>query len=449
LKSIIPGLTAKLSAGVLLLLSLFSCTKDPYELGFDLLPPSDTLNVLVTDTCTVEAYSVIQDSVRTDEASTVILGSMVDPIFGKTTAGFYSQMRLGADSPDFGINPVLDSLVLILYYAGHYGDTTMMQNVRVYEISEDVILDSSYWSNQRVAAYPALLGTETFYPRPSDSVKVSGKMMAAHLRINLNKFSNYLGDKFLYAPADVLAENSNFVKFFKGLYVESNPVSYGGALLNFSAGSSTSCLEIWFHNSESDSLSYQFPIDDKAARFTTIDHNGYLDASPELKRQILNHDTAMGANQLFLQGLGGVKLKLRFPYMKDFGKGHLIAVNDALLMFNNLETDTTYAPPPTLTMIRQDSIGRISFLADENEGTSYFGGIYNRTDRSYYFRFTQHIQKVIQHSYSNSFDLYLLVNNPTQRDMLPYRIMLEGTKPGIPGSLTNRFRLKMVYTRLL
>jgi len=449
LKSIIPGLPAKLSAGVLLLLSLFSCTKDPYELGFDLLPPSDTLNVLVTDTCTVEAYSVIQDSVRTDEASTVILGSMVDPIFGKTTAGFYSQMRLGADSPDFGINPVLDSLVLILYYAGHYGDTTMMQNVRVYEISEDVILDSSYWSNQRVAAYPALLGTETFYPRPSDSVKVSGKMMAAHLRINLNKFSNYLGDKFLYAPADVLAENSNFVKFFKGLYVESNPVSYGGALLNFSAGSSTSCLEIWFHNSESDSLSYQFPIDDKAARFTTIDHNGYLDASPELKRQILNHDTAMGANQLFLQGLGGVKLKLRFPYMKDFGKGHLIAVNDALLMFNNLETDTTYAPPPTLTMIRQDSIGRISFLADENEGTSYFGGIYNRTDRSYYFRITQHIQKVIQHSYSNSFDLYLLVNNPTQRDMLPYRIMLEGTKPGIPGSLTNRFRLKMVYTRLL
>ena len=434
---------------MLLLLSLFSCTKDPYELGFDLLPPSDTLNVLVTDTCTVEAYSVIQDSVRTDESSTVILGSMLDPVFGKITAGFYSQMRLGADSPDFGVNPVLDSLVLILYYAGHYGDTTMMQNVRVYEISDDVILDSSYWSNQRMATYPALLGTETFYPRPTDSVKVSGKTMAAHLRINLNKFSNYLGDKILYAPADVLAENSSFVNFFKGLYVESNPVSSGGALLNFSAGSSTSCLEIYFHNSESDSLSYQFLIDDKAARFTTIDHNGYLDASSDLKRQILNHDTALGANQLFLQGLSGVKLKLRFPYMKDFGKGHLIAVNDAILMFNNKETDTTYAPPPTLTMIRQDSIGRISFLPDENEGTGYFGGIYNRTDRSYYFRITQHIQKVIQHSYSNSFDLYILVNNPTQRDMPPYRIMLEGTKPYIPGSLTNRFRLKMVYTRLL
>ncbi|MEI6454861.1 MAG: DUF4270 domain-containing protein [bacterium] len=449
MKSFLSALPASLTICVLLLLALFSCKKDPYELGFDLLPPSDTLNVLMTDTCTVEAYSVIQDSVRTDESSTVIMGSMLDPIYGKITAGFYSQVRLGIDAPDFGINPVLDSLVLILYYAGYYGDTTSLQSVKVYEISQDLIFDSSYWSNQRVATYSSLIGTQTFYPHPNDSVKVSGKMMAAHVRINLNKFSNYLGNKILYAPSDVLADNAAFINFFKGLHIESNPVNSGGALLNFSAGTSTTCMEIYFHNAESDSLSYQFLVDDKAARFTTIDHNDYLDASPDLKRQILNHDTAQGANQLFLEGLGGVKLKLRFPYMKDFGKNHLIAVNDALLMFSNKETDTTYAPPPSLTLLRQDSIGRVSFLADENEGQGYFGGIYNRSERSYYFRITQHIQKVIQHSYTNSFDLYILVNNPTTRDMPPYRVMLEGTKPTIPGSLANRFRLKLVYTRLL
>jgi hypothetical protein len=449
LKSFITSLPTSLFVGVLLVLALFSCKKDPYELGIDLLPPSDTLNVLMTDTCTVVAYSVRQDSIRTDESSNFIVGSMLDPVFGKSTAGFYTQVRLGTEGPDFGVNPVLDSLVLVLYYNGYYGDTTTMQNIKVYEISQDLILDSSYWSNQRVETYSSLLANQSFYPHPTDSVKVSGKTMAAHLRINLNRFTNYLGNKILYAPSDVLADNGSFVKFLKGLYVGTNPVSSNGALLNFSGGNSTSRLEIYFHNAESDSLQYDFLIDDKAARFTYIDHNGYLDASPDLKRQMLNHDTALGKNQLFLQGLAGVKLKLQFPYMKDFGKGHIIAINDALLMFSNMETDTTYAPPPQLTMFRQDSIGRISFLADENEGQSYFGGTYNKSNRTYFFRITQHIQKVIQHAYSNSFDLYILVNNPTKSDMPPYRIMLNGTNPFLPGSLSNRFRLKLIYTRLL
>jgi len=438
-----------LLTGALLILALFSCKKDPYELGIDLLPPSDTLNVLVTDTCTVVAFSVRNDSIRTDESSNFIVGSILDPVFGKSTAGFYSQVHLGSESPYFGQNPVLDSLVLVLFYNGYYGDTTTMQNIRVYEISQDLNIDSTYWSNQRVATYPSLLANKSFYPHPKDSVKVSGTNIAPHLRINLNKFTNYLGNKILYAPSDVLADNIAFANFFKGLYVEANPVNAAGALLNFSGGNSTSRVEIYFHNSESDSLIYDFMIDETAARFTYIDHNNYLDASPDLKRQILNHDSALGSEQIFLQGLGGVKLKLSFPYMKDFGKDHVIAINDALLMFSNMETDTTLAPPPQLTMFRQDSIGRISFLPDENEGEKYFGGTYNISSRTYFFRITQHIQKVIQHAYPESFDLYILVNNPVKTDMPPYRVMLNGTSPSIPGALTNRFRLKLIYTRLL
>jgi len=449
LKSFFASLPASLLIGVLLVLALFSCKKDPYELGIDLLPPSDTLNVLVTDTCTVVAFSVIQDSIRTDEGTSFIVGSLLDPIFGKSTAGFYTQVHLGSESPDFGNNPVLDSLVLVLFYNGYYGDTTTMQNVKVYEISQDLNLDSSYWSNQRVATYSSLLANQSFYPRPTDSVKVSGKNMVAHLRINLNKFTNYLGNKILYAPSGVLVNNFSFVNFLKGLYVEANPVTANGALLNFSGGNSSSRLELYFHNSENDSLQYDFIIDEKAARFNYIDHNEYLDASPDLKRQILNHDSTLGASLMFLQGLGGIKLKLKFPYMKDFGKGHVVAINDALLMFSNMETDTTLAPPPQLTIFRQDSIGRISFLPDENEGQNYFGGTYNMSSRTYFFRITQHIQKVIQHSYSDSFDLYILVNNPIKTDMPPYRVMLNGTNPSLPGALTNRFRLKLIYTRLL
>jgi len=133
--------------------------------------------------------------------------------------------------------------------------------------------------------------------------------------------------------------------------------------------------------------------------------------------------------------------------MKNLGKANTIAINDAVLMFKNPDADTTLAPPGTLNLVRQDSIGRIAFLSDENEGTSYFGGTYNSSTRTYFFRITQHIQKVILGSYTNSFDLYILVNNPTKKELIPDRVMLNGTQI-IPGADDDRFRLKLTYTKL-
>ncbi len=439
-----------LATCILLLLVLFSCKKDPYEIGIDLLPPSDTLHVLTTDTCTVVAFSVGQDSIRTDEATSLALGSMLDPVFGKTTASFYTQLRLSSEGVDFGKNPILDSLVLCLYYNGYYGDTSTLQHVKVYELSQDLEIDSGYYSNQSAATYGNLLANMNFIPRPTDSVTVFGKKVRSHLRINLSKITSYFGNKLLYAPETVLDENSSFLKFMKGLYLEAGPTSYKGSLLNFTTGDGTSRMTMYFHDGddpENDSLSYDFLLNDQCARFTHIDHHGYLDASPELKRQILSHDSAQGAHQLFLQGLAGVRIKVKFPYMKNFAKDHLIALNDAVLMFKNPDPDTTLSPPPTLNLVRQDSIGRIAFLKDENEGSGYFGGTYNSSTRTYFFRITQHLQKVMLGSYTNSFDLYILVNNPTKKELIPDRVVINGTQI-IPGSEEGRFKLKLTYTKL-
>ena len=437
--------------GSLLFLAIFSCKKDPYELGFDLLPPSDTLHVVTTDTCTVEAFSMEQDSVRTDKAATLIMGSMMDPIFGMTTAGFYAHTLLSSEGTDFGSNPVLDSLVLMLAYNGYYGDTLTQQNVKVYEISENFFYDSLHFSNQRLATYPTVLADQDFVPYPSDSVSMYNVKYAPHLRINLGKQSNYLGEKILYAPKDALASNDAFIRFFKGLYVTASPVSNRGALLNFSISSGFSKMVVYFHNGDDpldDSLHYDLPIGGTGARFIHVDHNGYLDASADLKQQILNHDSALGGNKLFLQGLGGVKVKFKFPNIKALGNGKIIAVNDAVLQLKNFETDTIYAAPSTLTLIRQDSIGRIGYLVDENEGSAYFGGTYDATNRSYFFRVTQHIQTVLQNGYSNHFDLYLMVNTPISSAVNPNRIVLNGTKPLVPGDYSNRFQLKITYTVL-
>jgi hypothetical protein len=374
-----------------------------------------------------------------------------DPVFGKSTSSFYTQVRITEDVPDLGSNPVLDSLVLMLFYSSYYGDTTTMQNVKVYEIAEYLSYDSIYFSNQTLAVYPTLLADQDFVPNYSDSVMVGEVKYPPHLRVNLNKLTNYLGNKILSTPASALLTNLAFSNYIKGLYVQASPVNNKGAMLNFSLSGISSALVAYYHNGNDpadDSLQFYMVINENCGRFIRTDHNNYLDASQDLKQQILNHDSARGVDKLFLQGMGGTKVKLKFPNIKELGNGKIIAINDAILELQNYENDTLYAPPPTLTLIRQDSAGRIGYLVDEGEGTAYFGGTYNEKTKTYYFRLTQHIQNILQGVYKSSFDLYLMVNSPVRSYVTPNRVVLNGTKPRVPGDNSDRFQLKVTYTVL-
>ena len=238
----------------------------------------------------------------------------------------------------------------------------------------------------------------------------------------------------------------------KGLYIESTPVSADGALISFNMKSSLTSLVVFFKTHDStgkivDSLFYEFVISDKCARINTFNHEQYKDGSPEFMAQVVNHDTVEGQKKLFLQGLGGIKIKIKLPGIADLGSSTTVAVNNAVLKLTNIETDTTLAPPPQLFLIKSDSAGKIGFLVDENEGSAYFGGTYHASDKSYTFRITRHIQEIIQGKIPN-YDLYLLVNNPISNALLPYRFVGVGTNPGDPGLESAKFRLEVVYTKL-
>jgi len=438
---------SSLGVSFLIILVLFSCKKDPYEVGLDLLPPGDTLRISTTDTCTVIAYTQRVDSVYTSNCAELSLGSLADPVFGNSTISLYTQLQPSSSSVSFGTAPAVDSLILMLYYSGYYGDTTTQQRIRVYEVAEDLHIDSAYYSNRKMQVYPNLLSELTFKPSPKDSVKVGGTMYSAHIRINLSKYTNYFANKLLYGPTSVYSTNAMFNLFMKGLYIETQPVNYGGAYLKFNISESLSKMILFFHNQSADSLSYSFLLNAGCARLLHIDHNNYVDADQNLKQQMVNHDTLLGQNMLYLQGFGGTRIKFRMPYIMNFAKNRKIAINDALLMFDNASTDTTLRPPPTIILIR-DSSGYMGSVIDEAEGSSYFGGMYNKTTGSYYFRLTRHIQKLIDGYYSKNRELYIQVNDPTSSSLLMNRVTINGYNPLLPGSYSSRFRLQITYTLL-
>ncbi|MFH1159452.1 MAG: DUF4270 domain-containing protein [bacterium] len=435
--------------GLFATILITSCKKDPYQVGLDLLPSSDTLYVDQFDTVTIIAYSEIEDSVRSDEMTSILLGSIMDPVFGKTTASFYSQFLLSSEAIDFGVNAQLDSLVLILYYQTVYGDTNTLQNIRVFEMSEGIVLDSSYYSNQSVSTYGIELADLYYKPHPKDSLTIWGKKVAPHLRINLTNHTNYLGNKILQAPNSVLSTSAEFIKFMKGLYIQAVPVNSGGALVNYAAADGLSKMVLYFHNEDQgDSLHYDMPIDIAATRFSTFDHNGYLEASPEFKQQVLYHDTTLGKNRVYLQALGGVKIRIRLPYIKELKKLGTIAINNAILSFTNPEADTTFIPPPQLSLYRVDSAGRYGAIPDELEGPVYFGGAYDKDSRGYFFRVTRYLQQLMLNDTLPNYDLFVFASSPLRRDVFTNRVILDGTDPFFLPDVADRIRLKIVYTKL-
>jgi hypothetical protein len=416
---------------------LFSCNKEPDLIGLNIVPDGERLGANYMDTATIVAYTVYEDSVATTGMSYGLVGSIYDNVFGKTTASLYSQIKMTTNAPSFGTSPVVDSVVLVMPYYGLFGDSAALQTFRVYELSESLDADKKYYSNSNVAYDPGiLLAEKTFLPRVKDSVVVNATTkVIPQLRL---KFNTLFGEKILSDTAN-LEDNDKFVEFFKGIAItvasEENTPGHG-SLVSFSLLSSSSYLKMYYHNTE-DTLVYNFGITSASVRFNRYDHSGYDEASTELKSQ-LNGDTVQGAQKLFIQAFGGIKVKLRFPYLKKWAEDKKIAINDAQLTMTNADLTAPFNAPAKLSLraIISDTLQEV--LPDENEGSSYFDGTYNDF-KGYRFRVSRYVQQLLIPESGNK-GLYLFVPGASY---VGNRLILYGT-----AATTGRMKLAIRYTRI-
>ncbi|MFV0269023.1 MAG: DUF4270 family protein, partial [Draconibacterium sp.] len=130
------------TAGILVLLFILGACTDENELGLETLPGRDLINVKTSTVKEdIKAYINNEFGIVANQVDNILLGSFNDPSFGNTTASLAVQCRLNY-FPDFGTNPVVDSMFLYLYYYGLYGDTVTEQTIRVYEMLDDLKADT-------------------------------------------------------------------------------------------------------------------------------------------------------------------------------------------------------------------------------------------------------------------------------------------------------------------
>ena len=82
-------------------LYFFSCT-DPNIIGLDFQSPSD--QIIISESDSLLSFDIItesEDSIRSDEATSLILGEVNDPIFGYNVGTFITQLLLEENNIDF------------------------------------------------------------------------------------------------------------------------------------------------------------------------------------------------------------------------------------------------------------------------------------------------------------------------------------------------------------
>lgn len=426
-------------AAFVAIIFLSACTKNDF-IGDNILEmPGDRLGVEYVDTMDITAYSVIDDSVRTDETTVNLLGSVFDNEFGTTTAGFYTQVRLSSNNLAFGTNATCDSVVLSLRYNGLYGDSFATHTISVFELDADLYKDSAYYSKSTLNYLPTALCTKTMRFTPSDSVLLNNQKVAPHIRLKLD---NSFGTKIIAKGGMTeLSNNENFLKFLKGFYISSSKTSNDGSIAYIELINTISNLTLYYHNSTDTSLKTVFYINDLCGRFTSYNHYNYVDASTAFKNQVLQKDSLLGNQKLYVQSMGGVSTYLKINGLENLQNGGKIALQKAELILR-VDPNTISTSKPvisTLGLAKVNSSGGNSFLVDYQETSSYFGGYFNSSDNSYRFTITRHIQNLLQNQ-EIDYGLRVLASGAAVK---ANRSILNG-----PKALPVQMKIKLMYTKV-
>lgn len=425
-------------------LLIASCTKEISPIGTKLLDPIDLLSMGYTDTIQIRAYSIPDDSVYTLNLDYAQIGSMYDPIFGRTDASFYSEVITSSTSARFGTAPVFDSAYLYLPYKTSYGDTISNTTFNVYNLTES-ILDSVHSYSNRTIEYDVNnpIGTITFQPKPHDSTFYNGEKQAPMLMIPINsKFGNLV----LAADTASLNTPSEFTKYYKGIsIVADHQNSIGkGCIVSFNLTTAYSYIKMYYHNPGDTVKVYNFYVNNSTSctHFQNYDHNGYAEAIPMLKKQI-EGNASLGQQFLFAQGMGGVKIKIEFPYLKQSFDSKKTVLNDAQLIIGNASVSSVFPYPSYVTLRNVGENGTTSPdtypLVDVNEGSGYFDGTYNPGSNSYRFRITRYIQQLLLGQVNNN-GLHLIIPSS---GMNSTRLILNGT-----ASELSDLKLYLRFTKL-
>ncbi|MFT6815257.1 MAG: hypothetical protein ACJAZ3_001162 [Sphingobacteriales bacterium] len=438
----IKKLQGLVTSMVLLGLFLFNGCKNPEDIGIKLQNPDDRLEGLVINDLQVLTFITRADSFRTSQLTRNLIGHFKDPVLGQTLAEVHTQFRLPSNSIDLGTNPTIDSIVLSLKQNDFYGDENSTITVNVSELTESILVDSTYFSTKSFSSGPTI-GTKTFNGGLQDSITIkqvvdnvySDVQKAPQLRIALD---NAFGQSILDQNGTNTFDNSdNFLLFLKGLKitVDTSSTSGEGGFYYLDLRNSDSKLTIYY-TSGNTKAQLNLSVNDLAKAHSRFSHN-YTGTT--INQQL--NDTTGDQSLVYIQPLQGINTEIRIPDLLSIDDSSNIAINKAELIIKvDPTTNNSYSPLSKLILVEvvdgvQRNIKDVAFGADKVDG------IYDEATQTYTLDFAAYLQDK------------LLANELPILRIIPSGGGTNGNRTVFGGSVNNssqdiKIELKLVVTPL-
>lgn len=360
---------------------VWACEEQPSEIGSGLLPGTDFATVFSSDTFTINAYTMYDDSVRATD-SIYLLGRRYNPYFGTTTAELVSQLNLL--TPWKGQDFIIDSVSLILTIRYYEGDTIFDdQYIEVYEISEYLYKDTIYYSNKPVQVLRDL-GTFPLFGIEADT--------SLEIRV-----PDWIGYHLMRDTTKLFISSTtpDFRDFFRGVYMRLAP-NPNNAFFSLSTEFASSGFQVYWHNASESNRAYSFVLSDKSARYKRIIHDF---TTAEAGKEINHINDYVKDTLVYMQKLNGVYTRLEIPGLEQLRQFLPASVSKARLIMpvqldNDIFTDATVAG--NLYLRYTDGSGNKVFVPDSYLGRAYFGGSYLKDNDHYYFNLASFVQEYLE-----------------------------------------------------
>ena len=311
---------------------MVSCNSDSDDLGKNLFDGNSvTGNQVSYD---LVAYNINNgDVVRADSYALqrATLGAFTEGHFGTQKSAYVTQVRLSKYAPDFGTNPVVDSVVLEIkpqydvttkavtttnvthggqtakqtltkYEAVKYGNPATAMNIDVHEIATDLgVVGTERLSNSPVATSGVPLGTKVFsgnvyavsINKTSDNTTLLTKEVGLRIQLDKNYFQTKIANK---SRATEQGNESNFINYFKGLKISVR--ENDGYLINFAPNEVTMTM---YYRSGGKSNTFSFDLGSSNVHFSQISYN----RSSTFNTVMAGINSTNGDPLLYMQGMGG------------------------------------------------------------------------------------------------------------------------------------------------
>ena len=291
------------------------------------------------------AYNVNNnDVVRSDSYSLkkATLGVFSESQFGMQKSAYVTQVRLSKYAPNFGTNPVVDSVVLEIkpeydvtakttsttnitykgqaakqtltaYSTKKYGNPASAMTINVNEITTDLGSTGAEILSNRSVTAGTLLGTKSFtgnsiavsINKTSDNTVLLTKEAGLRIPLNASYFQTKIANK---SGATELSSESNFINYFKGLKISIQ--ENDGYLINFAPDQVTMTMYYTYGDaSDRKEGTYSFNLASPNVHFSQISYN----RSTIFNNVMAGIDRTNGDPLLYMQGMGGPGAGIKIP----------------------------------------------------------------------------------------------------------------------------------------